>query len=381
MRVRPFHVCLASLFLLAVLSAPLLAGWTVTTLTPTGYMMSTARGVDDGQQAGVAHPYTNLGYYTQYHAGMWSGSSGTWADLNPAGCSTSSALAISDGKVAGSAFGTATGNKTHAVLWNGSADNWVDLNPGGTMYVSSMAWGIHGSQQVGSVRADLYGTTYSMASLWNSTAASWVMLDGGDSAESVALATDGTQQVGAVNHRAMLWSGTAASKVSLAPANSRTSRATDIADGQQAGYAEFADAYENIVAHAGLWTGTAASWVDLHPTGALFSSHAYGVAGGWQAGSAQVWDNAQVAHAGLWHGSADTWTDLHHMLPSGYKESEAYDIEVSGDVITVAGYAVSASDGLYNSVIWTYTPVPEPSSFLVMGSGLLGLCGFLRRRK
>jgi len=90
-----------------------------------------------------------------------------------------------------------------------------------------------------------------------------------------------------------------------------------------------------------------------------------------------------VNHAGLWNGTAESWVDLHAILPAGvYPESEACCVEVSAGEIWVGGYAGSGT-GLDDAMLWHYTadPVPEPSSLIALGSGILGLCGVLRRRR
>src|SRR5690349_14785920 len=55
-------------------------------LTPPGYYESWAYAIAAGQQAGYAVSNTAV-----IHAGIWSGSAGSWVDLNPAGASTSEA--------------------------------------------------------------------------------------------------------------------------------------------------------------------------------------------------------------------------------------------------------------------------------------------------
>jgi len=87
-----------------------------------------------------------------------------------------------------------------------------------------------------------------------------------------------------------------------------------------------------------------------------------------------------ISHASLWSGTAESWVDLHALLPAGvYSGSSAQGIDVSGGKTWVAGYAVNASTGNPEAMLWQY--VPEPGGLLALGSGLLALCGVIRRRK
>jgi len=82
------------------------AGWTVANLDPAGATQSYAYGVSGGRQVGVA----KISYY--YHAGLWSGTAGSWVDLHallPAGVyhwSEANSIDVSGGEiwVAGDAY-------------------------------------------------------------------------------------------------------------------------------------------------------------------------------------------------------------------------------------------------------------------------------------
>jgi hypothetical protein len=138
----------------------------------------------------------------------------------------------------------------HASLWTGTAGSWVDLNPEGSTF--SVANAIAGNQQVGQTAFEVTAR----ASLWNGTAASWVDLGDGE-----AWATNGTQQAGTGPNGAALWSGTAASRVDLNPAGSTSSAAYGICGPYQVGCVHLGS--PSGPSTASLWTGTAASWENL----------------------------------------------------------------------------------------------------------------------
>jgi hypothetical protein len=105
------------------------------------------------------------------------------------------------------------------------------------------------------------------------------------------------------------------------------------------------------------------------------------VSGGRQAGYAVF---GGVYHAGVWSGSAASWVDLHALLPAGvYSGSTAKDIDTSGAEMCIAGWAIRASTGYQEAMLWHYTaePVPEPCSLLTLLSGIGGLCGVMWRRR
>ena len=62
------------------------------------------------------------------HASLWSGTPGSWVDLNPAGATSSIAYAVHAGRQAGQA---AIGGETHAGEWSGTASSWIDRHPTG----------------------------------------------------------------------------------------------------------------------------------------------------------------------------------------------------------------------------------------------------------
>jgi hypothetical protein len=132
--------------------------------------------------------------------------------------------------------------------------------------------------------------------------------------------------------------------------------------------------------YAALWSGSPESWVNLNPLGSLHSI-AWGVSGTRQVGVA--WFDRYHAHAGMWSGTADSWMDLHSLLGTGWISSQALAVDVTDKDIWVAGIAWDVASGPNKAVLWHYTPdtVPEPSSLLALGSGLLALGGIVRRRR
>ena len=211
--------------------------------------------------------------------------------------------------------------------------------------------------------------------MWSGTAASWVDLNPSGSVESEAHSISGGQQVGLANFggedHAGLWSGSAGSWVDLHPSGAARSTASDIADGQQVG-----NVSPGLYPHASLWTGSAASWVDLNPSGSTLSS-AWGVASGRQVGYARI---GTYDHAGIWNGTPESWLDLHSFLTADYVTSRAYAIEVTGSDIWIAGTANNLATGEREAILW-HNVVPEPSSILILGSGILALAGFIRRKR
>ncbi len=190
-------------------------------LNPPGAIDSRCFAVDGGQQVGEVG--TNGGYTP--HASLWSGSASSWVDLNPAGAIQSQAFAVAGGRQVGTAYFAALGGH-RAGYWTGSAASWVDLTPLG---YSGFAHGADAVQQVGEV--------FGHARLWTGTVASMVDLHPVSSGAnySVAFAVHGGQQVGMATlfgvDSASLWSGTGASWVNLhafLPAHFSRSRALSI---------------------------------------------------------------------------------------------------------------------------------------------------------
>lgn len=302
-------------------------------LNPVGCVDSRALGVSNGQQVGYASPDSGSGYATTGYAALWSGTSSSYVSLNPSGWAGSALAGASNGQQVGTAFATSYGYNGHAGLWSGTADSFVDLHPQG--YDSSTAIGIGGGHQVGSVNGSATG--------------------GGD--------------------HAALWSGTAASFVDLNPSGVSSSRANGASDGIQAGYT--GDMWTGQ--YAALWKGSAATYVNLNPAGYL-ASCAWGVADGLEFGTAAGDQTGYFQHACLWSGTADSFYDLGKLMPD--YNTMATGVYKSGNDIWVSGYALDADFMTGPAVLWHYTaPVPEPSSLLALMGGVLGMGGMVFRRR
>ncbi|MBK7405062.1 MAG: hypothetical protein IPJ41_10605 [Phycisphaerales bacterium] len=160
--------------------------------------------------------------------------------------------------------------------------------------------------------------------------------------DPITSGVDGSQQVGQAHPvssgHAILWTGSAGSWVDLHPAVMYSSYAFAVSGGQQAGFATAIGSPD----HAALWTGSAASWVDLNPPGSTQST-AYGVNSGEQVGFARF---GQPYHAGIWSGSAASFVDLN---PGGpLMASVAYAIG-GGEQ---AGYTRDGG-GDYHAALWS----------------------------
>jgi hypothetical protein len=331
-------------------------------LHPSGFASSQAYGVAGSQQVGSG--VINGTPHSFNHALLWNGSASNYIDLHPADClGFSQAYGTSGSQQVGSAG-------AQAILWNGSADNYVILHT--SEYGDSSAWATDGVQQVGD---GLSLSTWSYhALLWSGTAASTVDLNPSGFYGSSARAVSGGQQVGIgqinivgtsiMTEHALLWYGTAASAVDLHPTGFITSSAQGVCGAQQVGFGAIKDSPYHT--HALLWNGTAASAVDLNPTGYTWS-RALGTNGLQQVGQAG-------GHAFLWNGSANNYVDLHQFLPSGYSDSCATSIDAQGNIV---GYAYTGD--IQHAMMWS--PVPEPSAFVLLGVGTVGLIVCRLRRR
>lgn len=360
---------------------PAFAGWTVTNLQPAGATLSFANSSYGGSTVGQAYTQISRSEIPA-HAGMWNGTADSWVDLNPAGAGYSRATGVSGNKQVGYATIGVHG-LDHASLWSGTAESWVDLNPAGAD--QSGAYAAFDNKQAG--YSTLHGSDH--AGMWNGTADSWVDLQPGGVYQSNIYGMSDNTQVGCtsdywLNYRASMWNGTANSWVDLHPAGANYSSATGVSGNKQVGsvWSSPGGDFE----HASMWSGTAGSWVDLNPAGAS-SSSAKAISGDMIVGFANL-QSVNRTHAYLWNIAGNSPIDLHTLLPQGvYEDSHATGVDVSGNDIWISGYASGYVTNYYGNIVyqpqailWHYTAVPEPSSFIGFGTFLSAFLVYRRRR-
>src|SRR5262249_49922351 len=152
-------------------------------LHPPGARYSKAGGGVGPRQVGYA-------YFDKERAGMWTGTSASWTELDPPGASFSYAYAADAGHQAGS---VRVLGAQHASVWTGSPNGWVALRPADPATWGSDALAVSGGQQVG------YSADWTVhAALWTGSAASWVDLSPPGATYSIAYAVDAGRQGGIV---------------------------------------------------------------------------------------------------------------------------------------------------------------------------------------
>lgn len=356
------HTRAAAAIAVSLLAAAAHAQWTVSVLHPPIGEASRAMGVRGGHQAGWVTMDGSQGHGR--HASIWSGSAGTWIDLNPAVATGGSRIYGTDGATqVGLIFAE---GQHRAGMWSGTADSYVSLHPQEAEW--SVAYGVSGGTQAGCIRL---ADWLPRAVMWSGSADSWVDLAPAGAMGSYAYAADGDSQVGHAivggMQSASLWRGSAASWVNLNPAASTWSDAWGVHGDAQVGTVFIDD-----VLRASLWRGSKESWVDLHPAGADFSM-GFGVFGEYQIGYASFGD---FHRAGLWHGTADSWIDLHAFLPADFANSQATAVWNDGPFIHVAGWGHNLVTGRDEALLWS---IPAPASLALLA--LSSLIGPVRRRR
>ena len=342
---------------------------------PAGFVETDGEGIAGQQRVGAAR--VEGGTYPEFtHAFLWTGNSTTPVDLHPAGATYSKANATDGTKQVGYVEGyNFPYINRKAALWSGTPESVVLLMPPDQNYFSE-ATSIAGDQQVGYVDYSFHGNgsgyTYIIHSaLWHGTPESYVDLHPnfpeanwpGDQ-RSKTFDTDGTSQVGYTNFyvpdpaggyrnetRAILWYGTPESAVILHPADWDASYAYGVKNGTQVGYGLQTAGMTPSMAL--VWHGSAQSLIILGEGSALDTNgttHVGNVASGYS------------SHAFRWDGDSGDGFDLHNLLPPGFTNSGASDIDGAGNII---GWAQRPS-GYLVGVLWSVaTPYASPSISLV----------------
>ena len=310
--------------------------------------VSRASAIAAGQQGG----YTCCGPTVTRHALLWSGSASTMTDLHPANLApqTESGInAMSPGQQGGF-----VGN--FAGIWYGTAASYVNIHPAG--YTQSVVIGMGDGQIVGvgnvfdPTQPD---STIQHALLWSGASASAAtdLHPGGGWRSSFAYGAAGGKQVGAIlnssSEHAVIWSGTARSLVDLHSSKFISTVAYGIYGGKQVGYGYLqssgAHGTSLFFNHALLWSGSASTMVDLHPA-AYSHSFARGLNASRQVGYGYI---GSTYHALAWSGTAASVIDLHQFVPNGYPESDAFGVDIAGNIVGVAGDSVS---DVWHAILW-----------------------------
>lgn len=265
---------------------------------PGGGPSAMVDGVAGGLEVGAIQVGGQCSWVT--HAVVWSGTSGTFVDLQPtsAGAAGGSVATATDGTHEVGYGLTGTGF-THAFVWTGSAASARDITP---VDECATAEGVSGDQIVGFTQNCIsYPPQGSWPTVWIKHVASGLSCA---CIAGTATAADGVQEVGYVNTGS------------------------------------------NI--HAMLWNGPTSSGIDLNPAGTT-TSWLYAVRNGRQVGCTLGWGvTGNQYYAALWQGSVASYVDLSAFLPSGYTGSCAYGVDAHGNV---AGYGTDSA-GVRHAIFW-----------------------------
>jgi len=348
---------------------------------PAGFDETRGEGIGGLQRVGAARIGGAM-LPEESHAFLWTGNSPIPIDLHPANWTHSWAAATNGTQQAGYVDGqNYPYSGRRAALWSGIAESLVLLWPL-SEWGESEAVSIAGNQQVGYLDRSFCGNgsgeggggcTYHIhAALWNGTPESFVDLHPtsfaganapGDQ-RSKALDTDGSNQAGYVElllplgggsykweTHAVLWQGAGGSAIDLHPQGWDVSYAYAVKNNTQVGYGIEVAGFSDITPF--VWHGSAESRVSLGQ-GIVLDTN-----GATHVGAIGV-DNS--SHAFRWDGDTGSGFDLNTLLPFGYINSGATDINAEGDII---GWAQSPS-GFLVGVLWSTSsgppPTPQPSA-------------------
>ncbi|MGH7131287.1 MAG: GC-type dockerin domain-anchored protein [Phycisphaerales bacterium] len=333
-------------------ASPAIAQWTFVNLQPTQASNSECYGAAGDQQGG------NGIVNSVVHAGIWTGTPGSWVDLHPAAATTSRITAMMENAQAGHA--TVNG-RIHAAVWTGTAASFVDYNPVNPPILSSAIFAIWGQRKAGRIQVGIVDH----ACVWGGSANSVADLHPPaavvEADSSYALGVDATRVVGYINTsqpnattRPSVWTGDALSWHDLTPPGSTAGMAYATEGTQIAGVARIGGDD-----HAALWNGNTYTWTDLHPgtVPGVQRSYCYGVYGGTQVGETLLNDSNR--HAAVWDGTVGSYFDLHTVATGGgYLRSSARAVWKDAQYTYVAGYV---STGSFNQAALWRRPNPVPS--------------------
>ncbi|MGD0516859.1 MAG: PEP-CTERM sorting domain-containing protein [Thermoguttaceae bacterium] len=251
-------------------------------------------------------------------------------------------------------------------LWNGTADSRVYLTTPNSFF--SAVTGTNGTQQVGYL-----GPNY-RATLWNGGPDKYIDLHPNGYWDSQALGISGTQAFGYASSQyphAMIWNVNANTSIDLNPNEYDCSEILGSNGIQQVGTSWNVN---DLQSHAILWSGSKDNIIDLTPAG-FTTCFANGINGTQQVGDGHGPATNNNEHALLWNGTVDGYIDLHQFLPIDFSQSVANTIDAEGNIIGTAYYA----SGQSRAILWV--PVPEPSTLVLLGIGMIGLIGYTWRKR
>ena len=352
--------------------------YTVTDLGTLGGPSSSATGINaNGQVIGYAQ---NAAGYE--HAFLWS-SSGGMQDLGTLGGSGfegsqglmegSQALGINNsGQVVGWAANSS--EWAHAFLWT-SGGGMQDIGTlGGS---SSWAYGINDSGQIVGYGASI-PTNSTHAFLWASGGGMQDLgtLPGGSESWAFGISNSG-QVVGSAvsnsngDYHAFLWGSSGGMQdLGTLGGSSSNSQANGINNsGQVVGYSGSSSG----TGHVFVWTSSGGMQdPGTLPNYSYNGTYATGINNNGQVvGYGE--NSRDIDHAFLY--SNGTMIDLNSLIPSGWTLNQATAINDNGLIV---GYGVNPSG---HTDAFLLTPIPEPSTFALLGIGAISLLGFAWRRR
>jgi len=321
MSIRLASICVA---IFGAVSAHASAQWAVTNLHPDGATESRAYATTGDQQVG----YARIGGTSR--ASLWLGSASSWVNLSGPGES----VAYDTSGTHQVGYSLPGG----AAMWSGTAASILHLQD------ASTATAISGDLIVGYLRPNF--EPYPL--LWEGTVTPVALPVPG----LIGTPTDvsGDVIVGGPPGTAGMWTGTPKSWRSLHPAGTSGSGAIATTGTQHVGAVRVGSLSGE--SRAALWTGASTSWVSLHPDGNWRHSYAQDIHGSRQAGYATATFGG-ANHACVWSGTSESWVDLHASLPPEFTDSIATGIWTGPGKTLVVGYGENSATGRTEALLWT----------------------------